>query len=141
MHLLLVEDNPADAFLVRTGLELAKSTSELHVVEDGTEALQFLYKQDRFAEAPRPKLIVLDLNMPKMDGREVLSEIRESEDLRSIPVMVLSTTNSAADIELCYRLGANAFVTKPTDLQDFFELIGSIETFWMRFCLSPSLDL
>lgn len=140
MHLLLVEDNPADAFLVRTGLELAESKNELHVVSDGTEALRFLRREEPFADAPRPKLVILDLNMPKMDGRELLYAIRDDRSLCFIPILVLTTTDSAADIDLCYRLGANSFVTKPTDIQDFFELIRSIESFWMKFSLTPVVD-
>jgi chemotaxis family two-component system response regulator Rcp1 len=138
VHLLLVEDNPADAWLIRTGFELANSAHQLHVVDDGTEALRFLQRQESFNEAPRPKLIILDLNMPRMDGRELLESIRKDKNLCSIPVLVLTTTDSAADIDLCYRLGANGFVTKPTDIHEFFELIRSIDTFWLRFCLSPA---
>jgi two-component system, chemotaxis family, response regulator Rcp1 len=140
MHLLLVEDNPADAFLVRTGLDLAQSTNELHVVSDGTEALRFLRREGHFSGAPRPKLVIIDLNMPKMDGRELLHTIRVDSMLSSMPVLILTTTDSAADIDLCYRLGANSFVTKPTDIQEFFDLIRSIDTFWMRFASAPIPD-
>ncbi len=140
MHLLLVEDNPADRMLVRTGLEMIDSPNQLHVVGDGVEALDFLHNERPFEKAPRPKLIVLDLNMPRMDGREFLQNRRTDPALSSIPVVVLTTTNSTADIDLCYRLGANSFVTKPNDIHDFFELIRSIDTFWLRFAASPVLD-
>lgn len=137
MHLLLVEDNPADAFLVQTGLELIQSRHTLHVVGDGEEALSFLRKQGPFSTAPNPKLIIVDLNMPKMDGREFLAAFRRDLALRPTPVLVLSTTKNPTDISLCYRLGANSFVTKPNDIEDFFHLIQIIDTFWFRFSTFP----
>ena len=139
MILLLVEDNEADACLVRTGFEIVDPRHQLHVVGDGAEAMSFLQRQQPFSEAPTPKLILVDLNMPRMDGREFLQAIRSDRRLRTVPVVVLTTSDSAVDVDLCYRLGANSFVTKPTDVNQFFDLIRSIESFWLRFAQSPDL--
>ncbi len=140
MNLLLVEDNEADACLVRTGFEIANPKHKLHVVGDGAEAMNFLQRHEPFADAPSPKLIIVDLNMPRMDGREFLQAVRSDRRLRTLPVVVLTTSDSASDVELCYRLGANGFVTKPTDITQFFDLIQSIESFWLRFAKSPELS-
>ena len=139
MNLLLVEDNEADACLVRTGFEIANPKHRLHVVGDGVEAMSFLQRQQPFTDAPIPKLILVDLNMPRMDGREFIQAVRSDLRLRTVPVVVLTTSDSATDVDLCYRLGANSFVTKPTDITQFFDLIQSIESFWLRFAQSPEL--
>ena len=135
--LLLIEDNEADACLIRTGFEMAQSDCDLHVVGDGIEAISFLQREGVFAEAPRPKLIILDLNMPRMDGREFLQLVRNDRRFRPVPVIVLSTTERASDVDLCYRLGASAFITKPTDIRQFFNLLKAIDAFWFRFTVVP----
>jgi CheY-like chemotaxis protein len=137
-HILLVEDDPADAALVIRATRDSKVLCDIHHVRDGREALDYLFRRgEQFANAPRPDLILLDLNMPRMDGREVLKDLKEDTDLRTIPVVVLTTSDMERDIEASYDLGANSFVTKPIDLEAFFAAIRTIETYWFSVVKLP----
>ena len=127
--ILLVEDNPADVRLMQEAFEEARVPNRLHVARDGVEALSML--RDETGAVPRPDLILLDLNLPRKDGREVLQDIKRDEALRHIPVVILSTSPAEQDIARSYRLGANAFVTKPVDIDRFFQVIRSLEQFWL----------
>ncbi len=135
--ILLVEDNPGDADLVREALRDNKVCNELHVMPDGVEALAFLRRQGRHARAPRPDLILLDLNLPRKDGREVLQEIKADHDLKRIPVVVLTTSKQEQDILSAYNLNANCYVTKPMDLDQFLHVVRSIDTFWFSIVSLP----
>ena len=132
IEILLVEDNPGDARLTKEALRDAKVRNNLHVVPDGVEALAFLRRQGKHAAVPKPDLILLDLNLPKMDGREVLEEIKQDDQLRHIPIVILTTSQAEKDIIESYRLRANAFVTKPVDLEQFLKVVQSIEHFWLE---------
>ncbi|MEO8430838.1 MAG: response regulator [Acidobacteriota bacterium] len=136
-QILLVEDNPGDARLTREVFEEGRLTNHLHVVSDGVEAIRFLRKQGPYASAPRPDLILLDLNLPRMDGREVLAEIKSDPSLQLIPVVVLTTSAAAQDIDTTYRLHANSFITKPVDLDQFIAVVRSIESFWLTIVKLP----
>jgi len=139
IEILLVEDNPGDARLTREALRDAKVRNNLHVVPDGVEALAFLHRQGKHAAVPKPDLILLDLNLPKKDGREVLEEIKQDDDFRHIPIVILTTSQAEKDIIESYRLRANAFVTKPVDLEQFLKVVRSIEHFWLEIVkLAPS---
>jgi two-component system, chemotaxis family, response regulator Rcp1 len=137
IDILLIEDNPADVRLTREALNEAKVLNALHVVEDGIEALAFLRKQGQFAGSSTPDLILLDLNLPKKDGREVLAEIKQDENLKLIPVVVLTTSRAEEDIVRSYDLHANAYVNKPVDLKHFLEVIRTIEQFWLAVVTLP----
>jgi CheY-like chemotaxis protein len=132
IEILLVEDNPGDVRLTREALKDAKVRNTLHVAMDGVEALAFLRKQGKYATVPRPDLILLDLNLPKKNGREVLEEIKQDEALSHIPIVILTTSQAELDIVESYRLHANAYVTKPVDLEQFLKVVGSIEEFWLE---------
>ena len=132
VEILLVEDNPGDARLTQEALRDAKVRNNLHVVLDGVEALAFLRRQGKHAAVPKPDLILLDLNLPKKDGREVLEEIKQDDQLRHIPIVILTTSQAEKDIIESYRLRANAFVTKPVDLEQFLKVVQSIEHFWLE---------
>lgn len=136
--ILLVEDNPADVRLTREAFREGKIQNTLHVVQDGVEALAFLRRQGAHAEASRPDLILLDLNLPRKDGREVLADIKDDPLLRRIPVVILTTSRSEADVLRTYDLHANCYVTKPVDLEQFFDVIRSVETFWLVAVTLPS---
>ena len=141
IRILLVEDNPADADLTRENLEEARILTELHVVGDGVEALAFLNREGRFSAAPRPDLILLDLNLPKKHGREVLKAIKSDDRLRTIPVIVLTSSKAEPDILEAYDLHANSYICKPVDLAGFVEVVGAIESFWLRvvrFATNPA---
>ena len=138
IEILLVEDSPADVDLTREALDDAKVHNNLHVVGDGVEALAFLRHDGRYAEAPHPDLILLDLNLPKKDGREVLAEIKADPLLRRIPVVVLTTSEAEQDILRSYDLHANCYVTKPVDLDAFIHVVRSIEDFWLAIVRLPS---
>jgi len=140
IEILLVEDNPGDVGLTRRALKGAKVINRLSVVSDGVEALRFLRRQDSYANAPRPDLILLDLSLPKMDGREVLATIKQDPDLQSIPVVILSSSQSEQDILKSYRLHANCYITKPIDLQQFVGVVHSIENFWFTVVKLPKGD-
>jgi len=132
IEILLVEDNPGDVRLTREALKDAKVRNTLHVAMDGVEALAFLRKQGKYAAVPRPDLILLDLNLPKKNGREVLEEIKQDDALSHIPIVILTTSQAELDIVESYRLHANAYVTKPVDLEQFLKVVGSIEEFWLE---------
>jgi len=132
IEILLVEDNPGDVRLTKEALKDAKVRNTLHVVMDGVEALSFLRKQGKYAAVPVPDLILLDLNLPKKNGREVLEEIKQDDGLRHIPVVILTTSQAERDIAESYRLHANAYVTKPVDLEQFLTVVKSIEQFWLE---------
>ena len=137
VEILLVEDNPADVRLTIEGLKEGKVKNNLSVVENGVEALAFLRKQGKYADAVRPDLVLLDLNMPKKDGREVLAEIKADEQLRHIPVVVLTTSKAEQDILKAYSLHANCYITKPVDLDQFISVVESIEDFWFTIVKLP----
>jgi two-component system, chemotaxis family, response regulator Rcp1 len=137
IDILLIEDNPADVRLTREALKEAKVLNTLHIAEDGMEALGFLRKQGQFAGSSTPDLILLDLNLPKKDGREVLAEIKQDEGLKRIPVVVLTTSRGEEDVARSYDLHANAYVNKPVDLKHFLEVIRTIEQFWLAVVTLP----
>jgi len=135
--ILLVEDNPADVRLTREALVNGKVKHELHVARDGVEAMAFLRHQQAFQKAPRPDMILLDLYLPRKDGREVLAEIKADPDLRSIPVIILTTSHAEEDILKTYNLHANGYIVKPVDLEQFFGVIKHIKEFWMSIVVLP----
>jgi CheY-like chemotaxis protein len=136
--ILLVEDNPGDVDLVREALNHNKVCNELHVARDGVEAMAFLHREGEFTDAPRPDLILLDLNLPKKDGREVLAEVKADEHLKRIPVVVLTTSKQEEDILRAYNLNANCYVTKPLDLDQFIHVVKSIDSFWLGIVALPT---
>src|ERR1700724_3280815 len=138
IEVLLVEDSPGDVRLTREAFKDAKVHINLHVASDGAEAMDFLNRKGEHANAPRPDLILLDLNLPKKDGREVLEEIKVSPTLKSIPVVVLTTSASDADILRSYKLHANCYITKPVGLDGFLEVVKSIDNFWLTVVKLPS---
>lgn len=138
IEILLIEDNPGDVRLTREALKEGKVANKLHVVQDGEEAMEFILQEGKFSNKPRPDLILLDLNLPKKDGREVLAEIKGNDDLKRIPVVILTTSRSEEDILKSYNLYANAYVTKPVDLEQFMEVIKSIEDFWLTIVKLPN---
>lgn len=138
IEVLLVEDSPGDVRLTREALKDAKMHINLSVVSDGTEAMAYLRREKIHAAAPRPDLILLDLNLPKMDGRDVLKEIKESDALKSIPVVILTTSASPVDVERSYQLHANCYITKPVDLQGFIKVVQSIDNFWLSIVKLPT---
>ncbi len=137
IEILLVEDNPGDVRLTRESLAEGRVRNNLHVVADGEAALAFLRRTGRFAAVPRPDLILLDLNLPRRDGREVLADIKADPDLRRIPVVILTTSQAEQDIVQSYDLHANCFVTKPVGLDQFLKVIRSIEAFWLEIVKLP----
>jgi two-component system response regulator len=137
VEILLVEDDPADVELTRETMADSKVVTHLHVVEDGMEALSFLRREGKYAEAPRPDLILLDLNLPRKDGRTLLAEIRADDGLKTIPVVVLTTSQAEEDIVRSYRLGANCYITKPVGLAEFSRVVNSIEEFWFTIVRLP----
>ena len=137
MEVLLVEDSPGDVRLTREAFKDAKMLINLHVASDGAEAMTFLKREGQYANAPRPDLILLDLNLPKKDGREVLEEIKQSLTLKSIPVVILTTSASEADILRSYRLHANCYITKPVDLDGFLDVVKSVDNFWLSVVKLP----
>lgn len=130
INVLLVEDNPGDRRLTREALEEGKLIVNLYEAVDGVEAMEFVRQQGKFTDAPEPDLILLDLNLPKKDGREVLAELKEDENLRHIPVVIMTSSEADTDILKCYDLHANCYVTKPVDLERFTEVVHGIEDFW-----------
>jgi len=137
IDILLVEDSPSDVRLTREALKEAKVLNTLHVVRDGMEALAFLHKHGQYSSCPRPDLILLDLNLPKKDGREVLAEIKQDDELKRIPVVVLTTSTAEEDIVRSYDLHANAYIAKPVDLKQFLEVVRVMEEFWLAVVLLP----
>jgi len=137
IDILLVEDSPSDTDLTVEALSAGKVANRLSIVEDGVQAMEFLHRQGRYADAPRPDLILLDLNLPRKDGREVLAEVKADESLRNIPVVVLTTSQAEQDVLRAYSLHANCYVTKPVDFRQFIEVIRSIEDFWLTIVKLP----
>jgi CheY-like chemotaxis protein len=137
IEVLLVEDDPGDVLLIEEAFEFNKVRNSLNVVSDGVEALEFLRREGRYADAPRPGLILLDLNLPRKDGREVLAEVKDDGDLRSIPVVVLTTSKAEEDVLRSYDLHANAYVTKPVDFDRFIEVVRQIDEFFVSVVRLP----
>jgi chemotaxis family two-component system response regulator Rcp1 len=140
MGVLLVEDNPGDARLTKEALRDGLIPTRLSVVSDGEEALLFLRRQGKYAEAPRPDLILLDLNLPRKDGSEVLAAVKADADLRRIPVVVLTTSQAARDIRRAYDLHANAYLVKPLELDRFMDVVKAIEDFWLNVVKLPARE-
>ncbi len=139
VEILLIEDNPGDARLTQEALKDGKVRNILHIVYDGEEATDFLFKRNQYKNAPRPDLIILDLNLPKKNGQEVLAEIKADDSLKSIPVIILTISKQEQDIIRSYNLHANCFLIKPIDLNQFFEVVKSIEDFWLTLVKLPRL--
>lgn len=138
-EILLVEDEPGDARLVTEALKDSKILCNIHHVWDGEEALDFLRRQgERYADVPRPDLVLLDLNLPKVNGRDVLREIRADEALHNLPVIVLTCSEVERDVETAYGLGANSYITKPGDIEQFFRAIGGIQAYWFGLVRLPN---
>jgi two-component system response regulator len=137
INVLLVEDNEADVRLTQEALKECKMIINLEVVMDGVEAMNFLFKKGKYRTKSRPDLIILDLNLPKKDGREVLADIKQNDTLKRIPVVILTTSKSDEDILKTYNLHANCFVTKPLDLDQFIEIVKKIEDFWFTIVRLP----
>ena len=137
IHILMVEDDPADVRLTREALKNKKVHTTMDTVEDGLEAMAYLRREDNYAGMPRPDLILLDLNMPRMDGREVLSELKKDPRLKSIPVIVLTTSEGEEDILSAYEMNANCYITKPVDWKQFIRVVELIEDFWLTVVKLP----
>ena len=135
--ILLVEDEPGDAYLTKEALKSAKIINRVHLVEDGVEAMAFLHRESPYTEAPRPDLILLDLNLPRKDGRQVLAEIKGDPHLSSIPIIVLTTSNADEDVLQSYNLHANCYITKPVDLEQFMQVIKATQEFWLSIVKLP----
>jgi CheY-like chemotaxis protein len=138
VDVLLVEDDPGDVLMTQEAFADHKVHNRLHVVSDGVEAMAFLRKEGSYADVPTPDLILLDLNLPKMDGREVLAAIKEDEKLRSIPVVILTTSEAEEDVLRSYSLHANAYVTKPVDFERFIEVVRRIDDFFVTVVRLPT---
>jgi chemotaxis family two-component system response regulator Rcp1 len=137
IEILLVEDSPSDAALTIEALKTGKIANRLNHVEDGVEAMDFLRRRGKYADAERPDLIMLDLNLPRMDGRDVLAEIKTDPGLKTIPIIVLTTSRSDEDILKSYQLNANCYITKPVDFAHFIDVVKSIENFWLTVVTLP----
>jgi two-component system response regulator len=137
IEVLLVEDDPGDVVLIQEAFADNKVRNRLHTVSDGVDALRFLRREGEFAGAPRPDLILLDLNLPRKDGREVLAEIKADPILKTIPVVVLTTSRAEQDVLTSYQLQANCYITKPVDLEQFITVVRSIEDFWLTIVTLP----
>ncbi len=137
IQILMAEDSPGDARLTMEAFKEWKIKNKIHLVGDGEEALSFLYKRDQYTGAPRPDMILLDLNMPKKDGREVLATIKEDENLKRIPVIILTTSKEEEDVFMTYNLHANSFITKPIGFDHFVEIIKGLENYWFYLVKLP----
>ena len=140
INVLLVEDSPGDVRLTQEAFRDANRAIHLHVAMDGVEAMAFLHREGKNADAPRPDLILLDLNLPKMDGREVLAHIKEDDNLKTIPTVILTTSDAEADILKSYQLRANCYLTKPVQLDAFESLVKSISDFWLTKVKLPQQE-
>jgi len=138
IEILLVEDNPSDIRLVQEAFREGKIWNNLHVAKDGEKALAFLRREGAFKDAPHPDLILLDLNLPRMDGREMLGHVKDSAELKRIPVVILTTSKSEEDVLRSYDLHANCYITKPVDLDQFIRVVQSIEYFWLSIVMLPT---
>ena len=139
VEILLVEDNPGDARLTQEALEANDVSSRLSITRDGVEAMAFLRREGNYVDAPRPHLILLDLNLPKKDGREVLQETKTDDDLKRIPVVILTTSSAEHDIHRTYSLHANCYITKPVDLEDFIRVVKAATDFWFTIAKVPDV--
>lgn len=139
INILLIEDNPGDVRLTQEAFKEGKVSTQLDVVMDGVEAIKFLRKQDQYSTANTPDLILLDLNLPKRDGREVLAEIKADQDLKRIPIVILTTSNAETDILKSYNLHVNCYINKPVDFDKFFDIIQKIEEFWLKTAVLPTM--
>ena len=137
IEILMVEDSPTDVLITEEALEQAKVRNHLHVVEDGVQAMAFLHQEDPYTQVPRPDLILLDLNLPRKDGREVLAEIKADEHLKTIPVVILTTSRAEEDVLKAYGLHANCYISKPVDFTRFMEVVRAIESFWFTVVTLP----
>jgi CheY-like chemotaxis protein len=137
VEILLVEDNPGDVLLIQESLKKTLAHNHLHVAEDGVEAMDYLLQKGRFTSAPKPDLILLDLNLPRMDGRELLKEIKSEKQFKRIPVVVLTSSDADDDIKTAYDLHANCYITKPVDFKKFNTVIASLEEFWFSVVTLP----
>jgi chemotaxis family two-component system response regulator Rcp1 len=137
MDVLLIEDNPADVRLAREAFGVSKKLINLHVVGDGVEAMAFLRRDGDYIHAPRPHVILLDLNLPKMDGREVLAILKNDIDLKAIPIIVLTTSDARADIQYCYDHSANCYIRKPDDWDTYKHVVRGINSFWFSLVKMP----
>ena len=137
IEILLVEDNPGDVRLTKEALKEGKVYSNLHTVKDGVEAMEYLRREGKYSSVPRPDIILLDLNLPRKDGREVLEEIKSDEKLKRIPVVVLTTSKAEEDVLRTYNLHANCYVTKPVDLEKFMVVVKTIDVFWLTVVTLP----
>ena len=135
--ILMVEDNPTDVLIAREGFSCAKMRNTLHVADDGIEAMEFLRRRGKYASSPRPDLIVLDLNMPRKNGHEVLAEIKIDDNLKDIPVVILTTSKSQEDISKAYGLHANCYISKPVDFDEFTKVVQTIQDFWFTVVSLP----
>lgn len=140
VDILLVEDNEGDARLAKEAMRDSKIRNTLHHVVDGEEAMAFLRKQGKYSAAPRPDLILLDLNLPKKDGRQVLAEIKDDENLKRIPVVILTVSSAEEDVLKAYNLHANCYITKPIDLGQFMKVVRSVEDFWLTIVKLPNCE-
>ncbi len=140
VNILLVEDNPGDVFLTKEAFAKAKISNNIHVAKDGEEALQYLKRESGYEDATRPDIVLLDLNLPKMDGREVLHRIKSDSELRSIPVVILSGSEAEQDILKTYNLHASSYIVKPIDLDQFSRVVSAIENFWFTIVVLPHQD-
>ena len=140
VEILLVEDSPSDTDLTVEALQKGKVVNHLTIVDDGVKAMQFLRHQGPFTAAPRPDMILLDLNLPRKDGREVLAEIKADAKLRTIPIVVLTTSHAEQDVLRAYQLNANCYITKPVDFRQFIEVVKAIENFWLAVVKLPPKD-
>ncbi len=140
IEILLVEDSATDVMLTEEALEHAKMRNNLHVTKDGVEAMAFLRKEGKYADVPRPDLILLDLNMPRKDGREVLTEVKTDDDLKYIPVVVLTTSQTQEDVIKAYGLHANCYISKPVDFDQFANVVRAIDQFWFTIVTLPVGD-
>ena len=137
---LLVEDNPSDVYLTQVAFQRSRSDSQIHVVEDGIQAMAFLRRELPYDSAPRPDLVLLDLNLPRKDGHKVLEEMKSDPDLSRIPVIVLTTSTAEADIHRCYESHANCYIAKPVDFDQFERVVREIESFWFKVATLPRRD-
>ena len=137
IEILLVEDNPGDADLAKEALDSSKVRNRLFIVDDGVKAMEFLRKEGEYKGVPKPDLILLDLNLPRMDGRQVLAEVKKDKELRMIPIVILTTSSAEEDILRSYNLHANCYITKPIDLNQFMKVVRTIEDFWLTIVRLP----
>lgn len=137
VELLLIEDNPGDVRLTREALKNSDINVHLSIARDGVEAMDFLRRSGRFADAPKPDLVLLDLNLPRKNGREVLSEIKSHPELKRIPVLIMTTSRAEQDVNRAYLLNANCYITKPMDLDEFLRIVKAIEDFWLKTVTLP----